>query len=820
MLSTKRILPLLIALMMLTLSVQTALAQGVLVNESSVAAQLPRSSMIWPPRPPHPMPPRPQPTASYAIKSLEVAAEVKGQIAEVNVSQTFVNTGSRQMEVSFVFPLPYDGAIDSMVLMVDGKEYAAKLLDAEQARKTYQEIVRKNQDPALLEWIGTGMFKTSVFPVPAGASRTVQLKYTQLLKVDGGLTDFLFPMSTAKYTDKPIEKLDISVNIDAADEIKNVYSPTHEIRIKRPTPNRATVAYSGQNTVPGNDFRLMYDSGKGEVSTRLLSFRPNEKEDGYFMLLASPKIATEEQTPVAKRVVFVLDHSPSMSGNKIVQARDALKFVLNNLREGDYFNIVPYSNVAKTFKPELIPFNPESRAEAVAYTDSIHPTGLTNIDEALKLSFGLIKDDKMPNYIIFLTDGVPTAGERNEMKLAEIAKAANQFNARLFAFGVGFDLNARLLDRLVRDHRGQSEYVKPDEDIEERVGRLYNRISSPILTDVAFEIKPKGAGTKDHGTNRVYPSGKFDLFSGEQLVLVGRYSKSGDIEVQVQGKVGEESKTFNFEGNFIEKSGDQSLAFIPRLWALRRIGEILDQLDLLVGQDNTKAREEMVQELVGLSTQYGILTPYTSFLADENTVLTDSSSNIAAATSNVSNLAQTGGYSGVMQRSFRGLFKKSMQADSASLKKESRAAELAMEPQAAAEMSSGSGAMGGGGSFGLSMGQTSSMRRQSGPMSGGQPTRPNAYGVAAMDAIEAEPADRESNVQTVNNRAFFQKGGVWIDSTLTETQQKPENIVVVKQFSEDYFKLIDQFGKELTPYLALGGTQLVNLDGKAYRFEE
>jgi len=279
-------------------------AQGVLVNETDVAVQLPRTR-IWPPRPPMPRP-EPAPT-SYAIKALTVDAAVDGQIAQVNVSQTFQNTGRVQMEVSFVFPLPYDGAIDSMTFLVDGKEYPAKLLDAKEARRTYEGYVRRNEDPALLEWIGTGMFKTSVFPVPAGASRTVQLRYTQLLRVDGGLTDFLFPMSTAKYTSQPIEKLEIHLAIKATEEIKNVYSPTHGVAIKRPTPDKANVAFEAKNTIPANDFRLLFDSGKDEVATRILSFRPTgdkDDDDGFFMLLASPKIERDEKDILPKTVIF------------------------------------------------------------------------------------------------------------------------------------------------------------------------------------------------------------------------------------------------------------------------------------------------------------------------------------------------------------------------------------------------------------------------------------------------------------------------------------------------------------------------------------
>ena len=184
----------------------TASAQGLLVDvRPDHQIRLPR-----------PIPqPRPVPS-SYKIAALEVNAKLTDQIARVQVSQTFENTGSTQLEVAFVFPLPYDGAIDQLTLLVDGKELEARLLTKEEARRRYEEIVRKNRDPALLEWVGTGMFQTSVFPIPPGAKRTVTLRYSQLCRQSHGLTDFQFPLSTAKYTAGPLEKLSFRLAIESS----------------------------------------------------------------------------------------------------------------------------------------------------------------------------------------------------------------------------------------------------------------------------------------------------------------------------------------------------------------------------------------------------------------------------------------------------------------------------------------------------------------------------------------------------------------------------------------------------------------------------
>lgn len=615
---------------------------------------------------PMPLPrpiPHPVPSASYAIKELAIQAKLVDQVARVQVSQAFVNTGNVQMEVQFVFPLPYDGAIDSLTLLVDGKEFPAQLLSAKEARARYEAIVRSNKDPALLEYLGTGMFQTSVFPVPPGAERKVSLTYNQLLRKDHGLTDFLFPLSTAKYTAKPIEKVEVAINIESSQEIKNVYSPSHAIEIQRPEPKRATIRYSRTNETPGNDFRLFYDVGDAGLAARVISYRPNDKEDGYFLMLASPPIKAANAERPHKTVLFVVDKSGSMSGKKIEQAKAALKFVLDNLREGDLFNIVAYEGAVESFRPELERYTEATRKAAIGYVEGLYAGGGTNIHGALTAGLSQLKDSSQPTFVLFLTDGLPTVGVTGEAQIVAAAKSANAIRARVLPFGVGYDVNSRLLDRVARENFGLSEYVRPDEDIEAHVARVYGRISSPVLSDVAVRFEFDAVRAEDAPPiSRQYPKEVFDLFEGEQLVLVGRYSKTGAAKVVISGKTGGEAKTFDFPAEFAANSADSSLAFVEKLWATRRIGEIIDQLDL-----NGK-NEELVKELVELSTKHGILTPYTSFLADE----TARPNSLAAATTfrraaeDFRKLGEAEGKGGFVQRSEKSILQNSLRAPAAS----------------------------------------------------------------------------------------------------------------------------------------------------------
>lgn len=751
--------------------------QGLLVVvDPDQVVRLPRPVIVWPPPPPIV---RPEPPTTYKIKQLEVNARLADQVAQVQVSQSFTNTGSRQLEVAFVFPLPYDGAIDSMTLMVDGKEYAAELLKADEARRLYEQIVRKNQDPALLEWMGTGLFKTSVFPVPAGQSRTVTLRYSQLCRKQDGLTDFLFPLSTAKYTSHAVEEVRFRVTIESGQEIKNIYSPSHSVQVKRADDHHATVTYATENEVPTTDFRLFYGVGEGELGARVLSYRPEKDDEGYFLLLAGPKIEAQEKERPKKTVVFVVDRSGSMTGEKIEQARGALKFVLNNLRKGDLFNIVAYDSEVESFRPELQRFNDDARKEALGFVEGIYAGGSTNINAALGTALALLQDTKRPAYVIFLTDGLPTVGETNEMKIVDNAKEANDVRARVFAFGVGYDVNSRLLDKLVRENFGQSQYVRPDEDIEDSVSRLYRRIESPVMTDVKIDlVLDEKKAELGNPISRVYPKGSFDLFAGEQLVVVGRYKRAGAVKVVVRGAVDGNEQKFDFPAKLAGHSGDESNAFVEKLWAVRRVGEILDELDL------KGKNEELVEELVKLSTRHGILTPYTSFLADENTRIQDTASHLRRADRRLNALGESSGVSGFAQRAFKGQLQQSERAASAP-------------------------------SFGL----PAPSANAASPAMGGVPFGGGGMGAMAGDLAEsaAELSEVGRTMRQIGNRVFYRRDGRWVDATVTESQER--QAVKVKQFSDAYFDLARRYGRALSPYMAMDEAVLVGMEGRAYLIE-
>ena len=747
--------------------------------------------LVWV-NPPHPVPlprpiprPRPTPPMSYKIKELDYQARIADQVAQVQVSQTFVNTGSAQMEVSFVFPLPHEGAIDRMTFMVDGKEYDAKILKKEEARRIYEGYVRQNKDPALLEWVGYGMFQTSVFPVPAGAERKVSLKFSQLLRKDHQLTDLLIPLSAAKYTSQPVEKLAVNVSIQTTAEMKSVYSPTHAVNVERPDNKHAKVKFEATNTVPTADFRLFFDTVEGKLGASVLSYRPDANEDGYYLLLASPEVKAESDERPAKTVIFVVDRSGSMSGKKIEQAKEALKFVLNNLRQGDTFNVVAYDSTVESFKPELQKYDDETRKAALGFVDGLYAGGSTNIDGALTTALEMIKDGSRPNYVLFLTDGLPTTGETNEAKIVANTKERNKQRVRMINFGVGYDLNSRLLDRLARENFGQSEFVRPDENIEAHVSRLYGKMTSPVMTGLAVKVDVDAAGDSA-ATNRVYPKEAYDLFAGEQLVMVGRYKKPGGAKVTISGKVSGTERKFDFPATLVEKSSDQTYSFVERLWAMRRIGEIIDELDLKGKND------ELITELVNLSTKHGILTQYTSFLADENAPvqqLADLPVQLERARESLDRLSQLGGAEGIAQR-----------ADKNALRE-------ANQPAAAASPAFGAGG------YGIA----------------GRPADSRGGAVPGLRALNTyrDAEDREvaaAGVQNAGQETLYKRGKVWIASSAKKIDPEKDEAKIkrVQRFSDEYFEIVRANTADENAILATqqeGEELLVVLRGQAYRFE-
>lgn len=580
---------------------------------------------------------RPKINEMYEVLDIHVDAVLKDQLAEITVTQTIQNPGNRSLEVQILFPLPNDGVVQSFMMMVDGQEVPGQLMPKDEARRIYEEIVNSRKDPALMEYVGYGLFKTSVFPIPVGAQRKLTIRYSQLCSKQSDLISFAYPFGTQRFSAKPLRTMSLNLRIIAGSDIKNIYSPTDDVSVKRDGNRNASVTMQQTNVLPDHDFKLMYSQANGDVGVSLLTYKPTIEDNGYFMLMASPSFSEPNAKPLPKNVVFVIDRSGSMSGKKIEQSRNALEFVLKNLREEDRFNIVIYDDRIESFSNEMLPCNKKNLDEAIKYVRMISAAGGTNIHDALSKGLSYFTHNETPNYLIFLTDGVPTSGTTNEQSIITNTEKVNTQKARLFCFGVGNDVNARLLDRLSQENGGRVEYVTPNQDVEAAVASLFNAISEPVLTDieVAFNGIP---------VTQTYPTRLPDMFRGGQLVLTGQYRSSGKTTVTITGKVNGKARRFDFPVEFNSNKAPNTHQYVEKIWASKRVAHLITEID-----KNGK-NKELIDELVALSKQYGILTPYTSFLAREDVNFADASGMQKRASQNLDQLNDVSGESANTQR--------------------------------------------------------------------------------------------------------------------------------------------------------------------------
>ena len=568
--------------------VQPALADGIIIPEP----------------PPRPDPP-PLRDTWLTILYHRVSVTIDDQVATTHVEQEFLNEHTWEAEGTYVFPLPEGAVVSEFVMWVDGRPVESKVLEADEARSIYEEIVRQRRDPALLEYVGRGAVQARIFPIPPGETRKIELEYSQVLPVENGLVRYVYPLNTEKFSARPLEEVSVRIDVRSAEPMRAVYSPTHQDRvfIERESAYHAIIGYEEMDVLPTEDFELIYTVSQEDVGLNLLTYR-EPGDDGFFLLLVAPKVEVSPEQVIQRDIILVLDTSGSMDGEKIEQAQDALAYVLDHLHERDRFNVVAFSTGLRQYARGLRPAS-EAR-DAIDWVRGLEAVGGTDINRALLEALALAAGSTRPAVIIFLTDGLPTEGVTKIDQILSNVAASAPDNVRIFPFGVGDDVNTTLLDTLAEQHRGAPAYIRAHERIDEEVSAFYAKVSTPVLSDIEIDFGSVLA-------EDAYPYPLPDLFAGTQLLLAGRYREGGPTRITIRGRVDDEVRVFEYEGNFRAEGGD---SFIPRLWATRKIGHLLTQIRL------HGERHEWVDAIIELSVRYGIITPYTSFLIEEDDILT------------------------------------------------------------------------------------------------------------------------------------------------------------------------------------------------------
>jgi Ca-activated chloride channel family protein len=541
----------------------------------------------------------------------DVSITVDGErrVAYVEVEEEFRNGSGTLLEGDYLYPIPAGAVFTDFSLFMGDQELRGEVLPAERARRIYEEIVRRKKDPALIELVGRGLLRARVFPIEPGATRRVVLRYTQLLGKDGDLLRLRYPRivgttpgdrrEVAPPDPRSLERYPFSlrIRVTGAERFATPYSPTHTIEVRERGRDELEIAHRGDGTA--RDFELFLPLRESELGASLVA-HALDGEPGYFMLLIAPP-ASGDELEIPRDLTLVLDVSGSMSGEKIEQARAALDQILAGLRAEDRFRLITFSSVVRSFRSEFVRADREMVREARDYLAAVRAEGSTNVMDALRAALAPQAEPGRLSIVVFLTDGKPTAGETAPERIAEAAERLRD-GERVFAFGVGYDVNTYLLDRMAEGGRGTVSYVRPGEDVERAVSSLTRRIAHPALSDLRIVRAP--AELEEY-----YPNPLPDLFYGEELVLFGRYRGDGRGTLVLEGTRAGRRQRFTYRVELPRREPDNQ--FIPRLWAARKAGALTAQIRL------HGADPELVEEIRRLGLRYGIITEYTSYLVEE-----------------------------------------------------------------------------------------------------------------------------------------------------------------------------------------------------------
>lgn len=722
--------------------------------------------IIVPPLPRH----RPWPGHAVPIdlSAINASVSIDDQVSATSIELTLTNKGGANQEAVLLLPVPDGVAVRSLQYDGTGPEPTAQVLPRDEARRIYESIVNRVRDPALVEFVGFNLIKTSAFPIPAGRSQKLSLTYEQVLPIDGDRVDYALPRSEALAS--PDTAWTITAEIKSKRAISTVYSPSHEIDTQRISPNHVRVKLSGKPATAAGSVRLSYlleKTAEHGLTASTVAYPDSEisnGDGGFFMLLAGlPASLPEDSKPQKREVVMVLDRSGSMQGDKIKQVVAAAEQIMDGLEDGEAFNIIDYSDTIATFADKPVIKSGKTAHEAKAYLGRIRANGGTNINDALLEAIRAEPTPGMLPMVIFLTDGRPTVGERSESKIRDAIKAANKANRRIFSFGVGLDVNTPLLASLSNGSRGASTFVLPDEDVEVKVSQVFRRLNGPVLASPRLVVLGEDGKPDTRAVRELLPAELPDLFEGDQIALMGQYTSTKPLKLRLEGDY--LGKPTHFDFNLDTSKASVKNSYVPRIWANRKVAALISSIRESGADGAAKPSDaemkELVDEIVRLSTRYGILTEYTSFLAtDEKLMFTPAEAPARRAEA---------------QR------------------------ELEYRAQAPAGRS-GRGSV----NQELNIGNAQAMNT---PAPASPATKPAGGVYLSADLTEVQI----TNVQNVADRTFFQRNNRWVDSALLKDEnQKPDR--TVEFGTPEYMKLAEDLARDNRQVaLALGGDVLIQV---------
>ncbi len=750
----------------------------------------------------------------FDVQSHRVDVTITNTAAATKITQVFKNHTNRPLEATFVFPIPEGATVSDFNLWINGKKTPGAVLEKNEARRIYESIVRRVEDPGLIEYIDGRMFRASIFPIPAGGTQKLEIKFAQVLEKRAGMYRYVYPLAVGSdyVTAKTAQDFTLTAKVLSPIPITTTYSPTHKISTFRKATNQLVLGTEEMYAELDRDFELFIGLSKKEIGLNIMTHDPDGDggDPGYFMMALAPRVDVAAHEEIGQTFTFVMDTSGSMAGDKIEQARKTLAFCLQRLKPQDHFNIVRFSTDVEPLFDEPVPASVANVSEALSFSRDLEPAGGTAIQPALEAALGQSVAADKPHQIIFVTDGIPTVGETDPARIVSLVGAKAQGDqTRLFTFGLGFDVNTSLLDGMAAQSNGRSDYVKPAEDLEAAVSALYTRISSPVLTGINIDFG--GARAYD-----VYPKKIPALFRGDQVLLFGRYRGAFD-EVKVTGSAGPEAKEYVFGGKSPKASPkgkkrvdgapstefSEPLEFLPKLWATRKVGYLLEQIRL------NGEIPELKTEVIRLAKKFGLVTPYTSYLAVDDSEFDDRpgdprrppvvrSGDVPAPRPAEEDEAGIDGVLSGLDTNTRGGAGFGKSASKKTRPRREPAADAPAAPRAARNEQAKA--------------KADAFKGFDGDVGEGAV----AAAEATRDYKESERVGGEKTGRTfIAGRTFALKSGVWVQDGVAA--KKGAKTIKVEEHSTRYFELLRKH-RDLRKVLGLGNRVIVEIDGRVYEF--
>jgi Ca-activated chloride channel homolog len=551
------------------------------------------------------------------LKNTVVKVEISGFVSRVRVKQEFENSYSEPIEAVYVFPLSQNGAVDEMTMTVGTRLIPGKIMRREEARQTYEAARSAGKTASLLDQERPNIFTQSVANIMPGEKVVIDISYVETLKYEEGSYEFVFPMTVGpRYIPGGVvdaakiappmastrngSDISIEVNLNAGVPVEEIRSTTHELSETKVSFSISKVVLRSEKTIPNKDFILRYDVTGRRIEDAVLVHR--DPRGGFFTMILQPpdKIATEDRTP--KEIVFVLDTSGSMGGFPIEKAKEAMRLSLDGLYPEDTFNLITFAGDTNVLFEKPVPATRANLDAAQAFLASRTGGGGTEMMKAIKTALDPSGSQSHLRIVCFMTDGF--VGNDNEI----IAEIQRHPNARVFSFGIGSSVNRFLLDKMAAEGKGEVEYVGLQDDGSKAAKRFYERVRTPLLTDLSIEWN--GMPVAD-----VYPDKLTDLFSAKPVILHGRYTSAATGTIRLRGKVAGQPYERTINVNFpAAEAANDSLA---SLWARTRIDELSSSRRAAMTREKAA---EIDKQTADLALEFGLMSNFTSFVAVEEIV--------------------------------------------------------------------------------------------------------------------------------------------------------------------------------------------------------